>query len=225
MALPTVGTISYPTAPEIRDGILRTIKLGCARSGITINVLVGSEPYVKAEAMARRLVVAFANNKIALQDFSPLTATGDRLVQLAGIFGVTKRPASRATGYVTIVCTGTVTIPAGFRCVAPNGETYDTIAVNTVASGAAVEVRAVNAGTATNQKAGTKLTWTSGAIGALNQIATVGAGELDGGFPEDDDETLRRRLLDRLANPAVGGNSADVKATAESASEIGRAHV
>jgi uncharacterized phage protein gp47/JayE len=220
MALPTVGTITYPTAAEIRDGILRTIKLGCARAAtpITVNVLVGSEPYVKAEALARRLVVAFANNKIALQDYSPLTATGDRLTQLAGIFGVVRRSPSEATGFVTISSTGTVTIPANYRAVAPNGETYDTITGGTIANGGAVEMVAVNTGTATNQKALTKLTWSSSSVGALNATCTVAVGGIDGGAPADDDETLRRRLLDRLANPSVGGNSASVKTIAENAS-------
>lgn len=215
MALPTVGTISYPTAAEIRDGILRTIKLGCARVGITVNVLYGSEPYTKAEAMARRLVVAFANNKVALEDYSPLTATGDRLRQIAAVFGVTERAASSATGFVVISSTGLVTIPAGYRAVAPNGETYDTITANTVANGGAVELVAVNTGSATNQVAGTKLTWTSAAVGALGATCTVAVGGIDGGVEADDDEAIRERLLDRLANPAVGGNNADVKAKAQ----------
>jgi len=218
MALPTIGTINYPTAAEVRDGILRTIKLGCARVGIVVNVLVGSEPYVKAEALARRLVVAYANNKIALQEYSPLTATGDRLIQVAAIFGVVPRPPSTATGFVTISSTGTVIIPAEYRAVAPNGETYDTITGGSVPNGGTIEMVAVNTGTATNQKAGTKLTWTSGLVGGLGATCTVAVGGIDGGAPADDDETLRTRLLDRLANPSVGGNNASVKQTAENAS-------
>lgn len=218
MALPTVGSINYPTAAEIRDGILRTIKLGCARQSITVNVLYGSEPWIKADALSRRLVVAFANNKIALEDYSPLTATEDRLTQIAGVFGVTRRSPSKATGFVTISSTGTVTIPAGYRCVAPNGETYDTITANTVANGGSVEVQAVNTGLATNQSYLTKLTWTASSVGALGATCTVGVGDIDGGAPEDDDETLRRRLLNRLANPSVGGNNASVQAIAENAS-------
>lgn len=218
MTLPTVGTIAYPTAPEVRDGILRTIKLGLAREGITVNVLPGSDHYVKAEALARRLTVAYANTKIAIEDYSPLTATGDKLEQIAGVFGITKRQPSNATGYVITTSTGVVTIPAGYRAVAPNGETYDVITVSTVASGGTVEVVAVNTGKSTNQDAETKLVWTSAAVGALNVVCTVDAGEIDGGADEDDDETLRRRLLDRLANPSVGGNNASVKATAEDAS-------
>lgn len=218
MTLPTVGTIAYPTAPEVRDGILRTIKIGLAREGITVNVLPGSDHYVRAEALARRLTVAYANTRIAYEDYSPLTATGDKLIQIAGVFGVTKRQPSKATGFVIIASTSAVTIPAGFRATAPNGETYDVIASTTVSNGGTVELVAVNTGKSTNQAKGTKLVWQSGSIGALGNVATVDAGGIDGGANEDDNETLRRRLLDRLANPSVGGNNASVKATAEDAS-------
>jgi len=43
-ALPTVGEINYPSAQDIRDGALRTMKLGLARVGINLNTLPGSDP-------------------------------------------------------------------------------------------------------------------------------------------------------------------------------------
>ena len=226
MTLPAVGSATYPTIVEIRDSILRTIKLGFQRVGLSANVLVGSENYVRADAFARRAVLAFANNKLALQDYSPLTATGDNLVIVAKVYGVTKRAPSKASGYVKITCTGTVTIPAGYQCTAPNGEKYQTTAANTVATGAEIEVQAVNTGDATNQDAGTRITWDSNAVGPLNQVATVGASGITGGFPEDDDEKLRQRLIDRLAFPGVGGNVSQTKAFAEDASAaVGAAYV
>lgn len=218
MTLPTVGTIAYPTVAETRDGMLRTIKLGLARAGITVNVLPGSDYYIRCEALARRLMVAYANNKIALEDYNPLTARGEALVQIAAVFGVLKRPASGGTGYVTIVSSSTVIIPAGYQAVAPNGELYEAITGGSVANGDNVELKAVGTGKRTNQPVGTKLVWTSAAVGALSNVATVAAGGIDGGNDTDTDEVLRQRLLDRLANPSVGGNAANVKATCEDAS-------
>jgi uncharacterized phage protein gp47/JayE len=226
LTLPAVGSATYPTIVEIRDSILRTIKLGFQRVGLSANVLVGSENYVRADAFARRAVLAFANNKLALQDYSPLTATGDNLVTVAKVYGVTKRAPSKASGYVKITCTGTVTIPAGYQCTAPNGEKYQTTTANTVATGAEIEVQAVNTGDATNQAAATRITWDSNAVGPLNQVASVGASGITGGFPEDDDEKLRQRLIDRLAFPGVGGNVSQTKAFAEDASAaVGAAYV
>jgi uncharacterized phage protein gp47/JayE len=226
LTLPAVGSATYPTVVEIRDSLLRTIKLGFQRIGLSANVLEGSENYVRADAIARRAVHAFANNKIALQDYSPLTAQGDNLVLVARVYGVEKRAPSKASGYVKITCSGTVTIPAGYQCTAPNGEKYQTTGVNTVATGAEIEVQAVNTGDATNQAAGTRITWDSNAVGPLAQVATVGAGAIKGGFPEDDQEKLRQRLINRLAFPGVGGNVSQTKAFAEDASAaVGAAYV
>ena len=197
MTLPAVGSATYPTVAEIRDSILRTIKLGFQRIGLSANVLFGSENYVRADAIARRVVHAFANNKIALQDYSPLTAQDENLVLVARVYGVEKRAPSKAAGYVKIVCTGTVTIPAGYQCTAPNGEKYQTTTANTVATLAEIEVQAVNTGDATNQDALTRVTWDSNAVGPLQQVATVGAAGITGGFEEDSQEKLRQRLIDR----------------------------
>lgn len=225
-ALPTVGDINYPSVEEIRDGALRTIKLGLARVGITVNVLPGSDPFVRAEAWARRAVIAFANNRIRYEDLSPLTTKGDSLVAVAAIFGVTKRPASKSTGFLKIKCVGTVTIPTGYRCTAGNGQQYDPVTAATLATNGKIEVMSVLTGKATAQTAGVQVTWNKTSIGALNVIATVDVGGLDGGVDEDDEETLRRRLLDKLANPAGGGNAAQVRQLSEEATAaVSRAYV
>lgn len=218
MALPAVGSATYPTVAEIRDSILRTIKLGFQRVGLSANVLEGSENYIRADAIARRVVHAFANNQLALQDYSPLTAQGDNLIAIARVYGVGKRAPNKAAGYLVITCTGTVTIPADYQCTAPNGEKYQTTSVNTVATGASVLVEAVNAGKATDQDALTNVTWDSNAVGNLQQTAKVAASGLTGGEDEDDQEKLRQRLIDRLAFPGVGGNVSQVKAFSEDAS-------
>ena len=218
MPLPSVDDANYPTVVELRDAILRTIKLGFQRIGLDANVLEGSENYIRADAFARRAVQAFANNKLALSNYHPLTATGDNLIQLAEVFGVTARDPSKASGYVKIVCTGTVTIPSGYLCTAPNGEKYQTTSVNTVATGAEIQVEAINVGEATNQDALAKMTWDSAAVGNLQQTATVAASGITGGADEDTEEELRQRLIDRLAFPGVGGNVSQTRSFAEAAS-------
>jgi len=226
MALPAVGDSSYPTPGEVRDAILRTLRVLCNRRGLTINVEPGSDAYIRADAFAARVAIAIANNKIALEDSSPLDATEDALEELAGIFGVTRRPAASATGTVKIVTTATVTIPADFRATAPNGKKYKTITAGTYANGASVELIAVDAGLDTDQDEGTKLTWDSASIGALNQVCTVEVGGLDGGADEDNDDRLRARLIRRLSFPAVGGNWSQVVGWAEeSTSSVEAAYV
>jgi uncharacterized phage protein gp47/JayE len=218
MTIPAVDSADYPTIVELRDAILRTIKLGFQRLGLEANVLVGSENYIRADAFARRAVQAFANNKASLEKYHPLTATGQALIDIAAVYGVTKREPSKASGYVAITCTGSVTIPAGYQCTAPNGEKYVTTSVNTVATGEEVQVEAVNVGDATNQDPATDVTWDSAAVGNLQQVATIADGGITGGADEDTEEELRSRLIDRLAFPGVGGNVSQTRSFAEAAS-------
>lgn len=218
MALPSVDSASYPAAQELRDAILRAIRLGFARIGLDANTLEGSENFIRADAFARIAAQAFANNKIGLRQYHPLTATGQQLIDIAALFGVLERNPNKASGYVGIVCTGTVVIPSGYQGTAPTGEKYQTVAVNTVGTGAEILIQAVNVGTATNLDPGTIITWDSSAVGNLSQKATVAAGGIVDGADADTEEELRSRLIDRLAFPGVGGNWSQVKSICENAS-------
>lgn len=218
MTLPAVGDAAYPTPNECRDRVLEAIRYAYASQGLTANILPGSDHFIRAEKYAARISIAIANNEIALADSNPLTATGDALVTLAGIFGITKRAAVGAAGPVTITSTASVSIPTGFQCTSPDGQTYQVIAGATLASGESINVLATTAGAASNQLAGAVMTWDSAAIGSLYPTAVVGAGGLTGGADTDTDEVLRTRLLNHLANPAVGGNASAVTGWAEESS-------
>ena len=215
MSLPVVGDSVYPSPSEVRDRILDAIRYTYARRGIVANILPGSDHFIRAEKYAQRVSIALANNQIAQEAFNPLTATGDDLIALAGVFGISPRVAEGARGPVTVACTGSVAIPAGYKCTAPDGQTYQVITGKTVTDSETIDVLATTTGTASDQIAGVVMTWDSAAIGALNPVATVAAGGLTGGADADDDERLRTRLLNHLANPAVGGNWSSINQWAE----------
>lgn len=218
MALPEVNGAFYPTEAEVRDQLLRTIRLMHARRGRAVNVLPGSDYFILATSMARIVVIAFANNKVALRDVSPLTASGENLHRLAKVFGVDPRPAAGASGALVVKCTGTVVIPQDFGCTAANGQRYRTSASVTVVTGDLISVFAADTGADTDQVAGSMVTWDSAAIGALASTATVAPGGITGGSNGDTEEQLRDRLLQRLAFPPQGGNWAQMKGWAEDAS-------
>lgn len=228
MALPSVTSANYPTAKELLDQCLADIRYSYASRGIEANVLPGSDHYVRAETYCNRAAIALANNKLALRNFSPLTATGDDLINLAAAFGVSKRPADGASGYVNCYGTaGAVTIPAGYQGTSPSGHKYQVPAATTVTlvgqddnAGAAptVYIEAVKNGDSTNQTAGTTLSWDSSSIGALKATCKVDAGALTGGTDEDDDEDIRARLLRKLSAPTADTNSSRFAELAEEAS-------
>lgn len=218
MALPSVTDAEYPTPSEIRDRILSAILYAFRRRGIEANVLPGSDHFIRAEKFSARVSQAINNGRIAKDDFNPLTSTGDALISLAGVFGVTPRPAAPGAGAVTITCAGTVVIPAGWVATAPNGKKYQTVEVSTRTTGQTVDIIAIDTGLDTDQDASTILTWDDAAIGALNPKATVTMAGVTGGADADDDERLRARLLQKLSDPPVGGNASSVIEWAEDSS-------
>ncbi len=218
MALVEVGGAAYPTTAEIRDAILRTKRLAYVRRGKKINVLPGSDAYFDATAIAEVISIAFANGQITLADVNPLTTTGTRLRLLCKVFGVSERPMAGSSGYIIVSCVGTVVIPEGYICTAASGAKYKTTAIATATNGDLVQVVAVSTGTATDQDAGAILGWDSAAVGGLKSTCTVYVGGLTGGSDGDTDETLRARLIDRIAFPGAGGNWPQVKKWAEDAS-------
>lgn len=229
MAAPEFPGQFYPSKEEAKNRWLRAFAGGMARRGLTANTLPNSEADVKADATASQVVVAFANNKLSQRGLSPLTAEGDNLLSLAAAHGIEPREAGKAAGFVKVrvAGSGTVTIPAGFRCTATDGKKYETTALNTgVANLDPIEVIAIEGGASTNKSPGAILQWDNASIAALKREAEVDAGGLAGGRDADSLEIVRSRLLDRLKGPGVGYNWAQVKEWAEEASSaVSRAYV
>jgi uncharacterized phage protein gp47/JayE len=199
--------------------MLRTLKYAYESRDKVANVLPGSDHYYRFQSLSYRLGVIVANNQISNTQNSPLTATGDYLDDLAGVFGVIRRIAVGASGFVDASVTTAVTIPADFYGVAEDGLRYGTTRpFTTGATSGEVEVQAVDTGADTNQDAGTIITWESAAIGSLYQTALVGSNGLTGGSDADTDEELRTRLLNALSFPGIGGNAANNREWAEEAS-------
>lgn len=221
MALPEVGSEFYPTPSEVLNQILADLRFGYSVNGLVVNVKPDSEHFIRAKAIADRISIALANNQISSTDINPLTAVEDALEELAGVFGVTRRGASKASGQVIVsVTNGPVLIPAGFRATSGAGNEYEVQTATLIDNGEAIEVLSIGTGTDQNipfKSPAPVLTWNSAAIGQLGQTAEVDIGGIDGGAAEDTDEQLRARLIDRLSNPQVGGNIAQVRLFAEEA--------
>jgi uncharacterized phage protein gp47/JayE len=216
----SVGNAAYPTAVEIRDQILSDLTYYGLQHEITYNIKPGSDYYNFATSVANRVVVAIANNKISNDARNPLTSEDTALRDIARVYGIEERPASKSSGDVSIKVGGssTIIIPAGWQGTGPNGKKYVTISIEAdVENGDEITMQSVEAGAATVLSVGAQITWDSAAIAQLLNPATVVSGFQDGADTDDNDD-IRRRLLDRLAAQAVGGNSASVKEWAEETS-------
>lgn len=213
----SVGNSSYPTAIQIRDQILADLTYYGLQGGVVFNVKPGSEHYKVATAFANRVAIAVANNKISNDLRNPLTSTGDALRDIARVYGITERPASQSTGSAVVkVAFGvTVTIPAGWQGTGSNSKKYVTTQVEVAANGYSISLISVESGADTLLATGSQITWDSASIASLLSPAVVESPGIRGGEDTDDDEDIRRRLLDRLAAQAVGGNGASLKGWAE----------
>lgn len=140
----------------------------------------------------------------------PDTADDDQLDRLGGLWGLTRKAASYATGSVDFTVTGSGSIPAGTQLRRADGARFATNAVrNFAASGTqTVAVTATTAGAAGNTLAGASLALVSPVSGVASN-AIVAAGGLAAGADVEGTEAFRARILARLKDPPHGGAEAD----------------
>lgn len=129
------------------------------------------------------------------------------LVRQASLYGISKSPATFATGPVTITGTDGQDVNAGAVLRREDGAEFTVDAGGTIFGGVyETTVTAVLAGVAGNSADGTELTFESPLPGV---DATATTGELTGGSDEENTESLRRRLLARLREAPQGGAASD----------------
>jgi len=119
------------------------------------------------------------------------------------------KPATFAVGPVTLTGINGVIIEAGTVLIRGDGIEYETDEEATIAAGSAtVQVTALTAGQTGNAVAGVALTMTS-PIAGVNGNAIVAAGGLTSGADEEEDDSIRARLISRIQQPPHGGAQHD----------------
>jgi|CXWL01.1.fsa_nt_gi uncharacterized phage protein gp47/JayE len=153
------------------------------------------------------------------------TAEEGYLDRWAGVWGVARLAAVKATGDVTVTGTNGVTVPAGTTLQRSDGAEYTTDADATIALGTATAVVTASvAGLDGNTAAASQLTFSS-PIAGINGNALVAAGGLNQGADEETDDSLRARLLDRIQRPPHGGADFDYVKWAKEVAGVTRAWV
>lgn len=143
---------------------------------------------------------------IAKQVF-PDSAEAENLERWAAIFGITRKPATKATGSVTLTGVNGSAINVGTVFMRGDGAEFETTAAAAIASGTAtVPVQAREAGDTGNTTDATAMSFISPISGIQ---ASLTSGELAGGTDTESDDSLRVRLLARLRKPPQGGSQTD----------------
>lgn len=163
----------------------------------------------KVFAMATRLVEL--RLEWAYRQIFASTAEARQLERHAYEFGLARKPAAAATGYIETTGAADTLYPAGLA--------WQSGTVRYIAAGDAlsdgdgavrVYVVAEAVGAASNRAAGEEIVFVDAALApTLAAVATVDEDGLGGGADVESDESLRARVLDRKRRPPQGGATSD----------------
>lgn len=144
---------------------------------------------------------------IALQS-NPFTATDEYLEGWAALKGVTRKPATNASGIAAFTGTNGKVVPAGSIVSRSDGVTYVSSADATVTAGVAlVPIQAFLAGANSNASDAVALNLGVGVSGVSATGAASGA--INGGAEVETDASLRSRMLIAYQKPPQGGSIDD----------------
>lgn len=179
---------------------------------------------VDALVLADQLLYCSNDAKILAGRVSLQDRTGSQLDEVGrptseGGLGVPRPGAEGASGALVISCTASgTTIVNGSTLRLPNGVAYAvTLAAGDSGArtdGSTFSVVCTEAGPQTNLPAGTKLVWDSpppGCFATAIVYAQQDGSGLTGGHEEMDDDAYRAILAEAQANPAGGGNDAEIQ--------------
>ena len=150
----------------------------------------------------------------------PDTATGESLKRIAGLFGVYPRGKTRASFFVKFQGDPGTLIPKKTSLTSLSEIQYVTEEEGRV-GGQDVWVSSTQEGSQGNVEPGSTLTLLSSIAGVKKEAEVLSFG-YSIGFDEEEEESLRLRLLHHLRNPGQGGNRSDYIQWAQSVSGVGR---
>lgn len=137
----------------------------------------------------------------------PDSAEDEYLLRWSAIWGVTRKPGSAASGSASASGADGVSFPAGTRYRDARGLFYRVTEDAVIADGVAtLALEAAEDGEAGNLEPGAELQLVSPIAGADMAAMSLG---LSGGADEEDDASVRARLLAKIRNPPHGGNADD----------------
>ncbi len=197
---------SRPTLSEIITRIKSDI---VSRISGATTLLRRSILTVMAYAYGAAVHLLYGNIEYNKDQLFISTADTDSLEVHANEYGISRVAAAKATG--TAVATGTdgITIPQYSELQSALGQVYLTDAAVTITGGVAtLALTAKAAGEDGNDDPSISLTFVS-PIAGVDTAVTVSAAGLDNGSDEEDDDSLRARVLARKRLPPHGGIKED----------------
>jgi uncharacterized phage protein gp47/JayE len=218
----TVATFEAPSLEELIE---------YARTGF--RTLPGGETPLFERSVERVLMMTqaalahgvYGNIQFVADQILPDRGGEDAVIRWSQILGLPLRYATAATGEVAFTASSGAELPNGSRLTRSDGVAYETTAT-AVESGGIITatVESVDTGASTNTIAGATLSLQSPVSGVATS-GIVGDDGIAGGRDDDDIETLRAFVLERLRQPTRGGSSSDYQRWAREVDGVANAYV
>lgn len=213
-----------PYATKTYSDILQEILTDYANQIPGADVSAGSDIYVKATALASAVWGLYQNQQWLARQIFPDSADATELERHAALRGLSRKPASKASGTVTFTGTNGTVVNSVLSLKTAEGVYFTTTSGGTIASGTlSVSAQAADGGASGNIPAATSLTVQDPPAGL--DSAAVTAAAFTGGADSETDTALLTRLLDVLRQPPAGGTANDYKTWALEVTSVEAAYV
>jgi len=203
--LPTPAELTRRLETEMEQALL-AVRPDASPAAVARSV---RSPRGVVAALIRVTAMALYENHLHLRywgaQYLPDTAERAQLERHASIWGIVRRPATRAIGLAAVEGDEGTIVPEGAILIGANATYEVTTAAELGAEGAVLDIRAVLAGPDGNADAGTPLSFETPIAGLAAPIAVVDEDGLVGGSDIEGDASLLARLLQTIREPAHGG--------------------
>ena len=196
-----IPDLSHTRAAYLRD--LRNVQPDA-------DVDADSDHYVRATALASAVEGLYQHQSYLYRQIFADTADTPELERHAGVRGIYRKAATRASGSAAFTGTQGTPVAAGTVMSLLDGRRYQTLTAGVIGAGGTVTltVEAVEAGSAGIVPSGWQATLQAPPLGIDSQVTL---GLIAGGTDIETDAALLERLLDLIRRPPAGGNQYDYR--------------
>lgn len=213
-----------PTLPELRDRIEADLVSRLNTSG---SILSRSFVYVLSQVLAGAAHLLHGHLEWIAKQIFPDSSEEEFLIRQAAIFGVTRAAPTYTKGEVIFTATGGGVIPAGTVITDTSGNEY-TVDETVDSAPTPPYIKALVTAVVPGSESRIVVSQTfrlEAPIAGVTDEGTASGFFVEQGQDEEDVESLRVRLLERIAEPAHGGTVADYVAWAKSVAGVTRVWV
>lgn len=167
----------------------------------------GSDIYIKASVLASALWGLYQYQKYIERQVFPDAADSAGIEHHASIRGLSRKPAAKASGTVTLTGTNGTVVPSGLT-LKTSGVSFETTTGGNISGGVLdVTARAKEGGASGNISINTALIVQDPPAGCSSSATAKTA--FTGGTDKESDSALLARLLDVIRQPPAGGKKND----------------